>query len=303
MELLDVADAELVGLGRGGDIEATAGLLERYRPSLYAAAIGLLRNREEALDAVQETCVTAIVQLNAIRDPSAVGGWLHAVLRNTCFMRLRRSARETSGLAREGLEPATSTEELVEGHALRDWIWSELDALPADDRLALVLRHFTRCESYNAIAAVSGVPVGTVRSRLHRARAQLARALTRQLTGSPLSRAALERERRVAWEGFYARLHEHPVPRTYRDAYATGVAVTDGVGAWLGIEAWSAHEREAIALGVRARIVGLVASRDFTILEIDFSNPDWAPDHCPPRSTFVHRMTQGRSKRLDIHYV
>jgi hypothetical protein len=70
-----------------------------------------------------------------------------------------------------------------------------------------------------------------------------------------------------------------------------------------GIADWSAHEREAIGLGVRAPIVGLVAGRDVTILEIDFVNPDTAPDHCPPRSTFVHHLAAGRSRRLDIHYV
>jgi hypothetical protein len=66
---------------------------------------------------------------------------------------------------------------------------------------------------------------------------------------------------------------------------------------------WSAHEREAIDLGVRATIVGLVAGPDHTILEIDFTNPASAHDHCPHRSTFVHRLVAGRSRRRDIHYV
>jgi len=56
-------------------------------------------------------------------------------------------------------------------------------------------------------------------------------------------------------------------------------------------------------LGVRAQIVGIWAGSDLTILEIDFTNPAWAAGHCPPRSTFVHRLADGRSKRLDIHYV
>src|SRR5215472_18351158 len=89
-----ISDAELASLARGGEVEALAALLERYRPSLYAAAIGLLRNREDALDAVQETCVVALVRLGALRDPEAVGGWLHTVLRNTCLMRLRSSHRD-----------------------------------------------------------------------------------------------------------------------------------------------------------------------------------------------------------------
>lgn len=79
--------------------------------------------------------------------------------------------------------------------------------------------------------------------------------------------------------------------------------MTDGVGRWRGLEEWSAHEREAIEIGVRANVVGLVASRDITVLDIDFANPAWADDHCPPRSTFIHHLTGGRSRRLDIHYV
>ncbi len=93
------------------------------------------------------------------------------------------------------------------------------------------------------------------------------------------------------------------MPRTYWATYATHVEVTDRNGRWQGVREWADHERAAIVLGVRARIVDLIASRDITVIEIDFTNPDWASDHCPPRSTFVHRLAGGRSRRLDIHYV
>jgi len=165
------------------------------------------------------------------------------------------------------------------------------------------LRYFSRCDSYAAIAAVTGVPIGTVRSRLHRARDELASALRRNLTSSPLVHMDLERDRRRVWEAFYAELHDAPVPHTYQDMHTSDIEVTDHVGRWHGLEDWSAHERDAIELGVRAQIVGLVAGHDVTILEIDFTNPEWASDHCPPRSTFVHRLVDGRSQRLDIHYV
>jgi len=79
--------------------------------------------------------------------------------------------------------------------------------------------------------------------------------------------------------------------------------VTDRRGRWQDVQEWSDHEREAIELGVRAQIAGLVASRGMTVIEVDFTNPEWAASHCPPRSTFVHRLAAGRSRRLDIHYV
>lgn len=77
----------------------------------------------------------------------------------------------------------------------------------------------------------------------------------------------------------------------------------DRTGHWRGVEIWSAHEREAIALGVRATIVDLLAGSDVTVLEIDFANPPEWPGHCPPHATFVHRLQQGRSRHLRIHYL
>jgi RNA polymerase sigma-70 factor (ECF subfamily) len=296
-------DAELVTLARAGEVEALAVLLERYRPSLYAAAIRLLRNRDDALDAVQETCVVALARLGVLRDPGAVGGWLHTVLRNTCLMRLRRGYRERP--LEQVVIPALAPgpEEILDGHVLRDWVWAALGTLSPDDRLAVMLRYFSRCRGYQAIAAVTGVPVGTVRSRLNRARSRLGAALLHTAEGAALSQAGLEAARRAQWEHFYTDLHQTPVPRTYHDAYAADIEVRDTAGRWSGIDAWSAHEREAIVLGVRAQIVGIWAASDLTILEIDFTNPAQAPGHCPPRSTFVHHLAGGRSQRLDIHYV
>jgi RNA polymerase sigma-70 factor (ECF subfamily) len=301
--------ATLATLARAGDVEALAGLLDRYRPSLYAAAIGLLRDRDDALDAVQDTCLVALLRFPDLRDPAAVGGWLHAVLRNACLQRYRRATRERERLPAMATMTATATpappgpEEILEQHALGGWLWTALHELSAEERITVLLRYFTRATSYASIAAVTGVPVGTVRSRLHHAKAELSATLRRSLAGSPLSHLDLERDRRQQWEQFYADLHEAPLPRTYQPWYAADVEVTDGVGRWRGVEAWSAHERDAIALGVRATIVGLVAARDVTILEIDFANPAAAADHCPPRSTFVHHLSSGRSRRLAIHYV
>jgi RNA polymerase sigma factor (sigma-70 family) len=302
MENHSLSDAELVALATDGQVEGLAALLDRYRPSLYAAAIGLLRNREDALDAVQDTFITTMVRLGSVRDPDAVGGWMHRVVRNECLLRLRR-ARHRSGVDDSVNIVVPAVEEAVDALLLRDWVWSAIDALAVEDRVTVMLRYFSRCHSYDAIADATGVPVGTVRSRLNRSRAQLSHHLLLRVAGSELSHAVREREQRAEWEGFYRNLHDAPEPRSYRDTYAPDVQVTDGIGSWRGLTDWSAHERDAITLGVRASIVGLVAGEDLTILEIDFHNPASASDHCPPRSTFVHRLSSGRSRRLDIHYV
>jgi RNA polymerase sigma-70 factor (ECF subfamily) len=294
-------DTELGSLARAGDVEALAALLERHRPSLYATALGLLTRRADALDAVQDTSVVALLRVGELRDAGAAKAWLHAVVRNVCLMRIR----ERRELPVDVVEPrgsAPDPAEILDEHVARDWVWRALDALPADERLTVLLRHFSRCESYESIARLTDVPVGTVRSRLNRARSRLARALTETVAGQIRHQADVEAGRREAWDDFYRTLHEQPAPRTYRELYAPGVDVRDRSGHWVGLRDWSAHEREAIALGVRATIVGLLASRDVTVVELDFTNPPGAPSHCPPHATFVHTLDRGRSRRLRIHY-
>src|SRR6516165_1627971 len=145
MEEPPISDADLVRLARAGEAEALASVLERYRPSLYAAAIAVVRNRDDALEAVQETCVTALVRLGALRDPAAVGGWLHAIVRNICLMRLRRSGREVAydpiDLPSGAGVPAP--EDVLDQVAAREWVWAAPEALGPDDRATMLLRYFS----------------------------------------------------------------------------------------------------------------------------------------------------------------
>jgi RNA polymerase sigma-70 factor (ECF subfamily) len=87
------ADAALVRAASDGDATSLGLLLERYRPSLLAHAVRLLGGSTvRAQDAVQETFLVALCRLQTIRDPAAVGGWLHAVLHNACLMQRRAEA-------------------------------------------------------------------------------------------------------------------------------------------------------------------------------------------------------------------
>jgi RNA polymerase sigma-70 factor (ECF subfamily) len=318
VEAIAISDAELGTLACAGDVQALAGLLERCRPSLYAAAVGLLGNRADAADAVQDTFVIALLRLGGLRQAGAARAWLHTVLRNVCLMRIRQrrevpvadTVLANTVLANTVLAntvlPGTAAvpgpEEALDRHVMREWVWQALGTLSADEQLAVMLRHFTRCTSYTEIARVTAVPVGTVRSRLNRARARLAGTLLAAADGTPLSHARAEAGVRQQWTEFYREVHDRPVPRTYRELFAPDVEVRDPAGQWHGIGAWSAEERAAISAGVRATIIDVVASRDITIIEVDFRNPAEWPDHCPPHATFVHRLAHGRSRQLRIHY-
>jgi RNA polymerase sigma-70 factor (ECF subfamily) len=294
-------DAELGLAARNGDAQALAALLARHRPGLYAAALALLGNRDDAADAVQDTCVVALLRLGQLRDAGAARPWLHTVLRNVCLMQLRRR-REIPVGDIEMPGTVSGPEAAFEEHVLREWLWQAIADLSPDEQVTLMLRHFTRCTGYQEIAQLTAVPVGTVRSRLHRAHTRLADALLATVSGTEMIHAELVGDRRRTWQQFYAIVHDRPEPRTYRELFVPEVEVGDGSGRWHGIKEWSAEEQAAISLGVRATVVDVLASADVTVVEIDFTNPVDRPDHCPPQATFVHHLSGGRSQHVRIHY-
>jgi RNA polymerase sigma-70 factor (ECF subfamily) len=220
-----MGDAELVALAQRGELTALATVFERHRPSLYAAAIGLLRDRDEAADAVQDTFVTALTKISSLQDPAAIRSWLRTVLQNACLMRLRQRRPVLMAEVPDRVDGAVDLERFVEQRAARDVVWSGVDSLSEEERVTLVLRHFSRCASYQAIAEVTGVPVGTVRSRLHRAHQRLADELVTRECVPPHDQGHLECQRRAQWEVFYEGVLQAPEPRTYRPLFHDDVQV------------------------------------------------------------------------------
>ena len=131
---------------------------QRHRVPLYACAMSLLRDRDAAMDAVQETFLVALTRLDEIRDPASVGRWLQTVVRNCCLMQIRRHRREIVSSDVELPAHIPGPDQVLEGHALRNWVWTALEALTEEERVTLVLRYFIRCDRYQAIAAITGAP-------------------------------------------------------------------------------------------------------------------------------------------------
>jgi len=155
---------------------------ETVLPHLDAAfnyARWLTRNDADAEDVVQDACVRAVRFFSSLRDGDA-RAWLFAIVRNTWYSRLsRRSRAEVMPLdqtaeepADRGLDPEARLLQQRDVGRVRD----ALDRLPIDFREVLVLREIEGM-SYKEIAAVVRVPIGTVMSRLARARDRLAAVL------------------------------------------------------------------------------------------------------------------------------
>ncbi|MGW2960131.1 RNA polymerase sigma factor [Streptomyces sp. NPDC001220] len=177
-EAVCVQDAVLTRAAQSGEVAALGALLERHRAGMRAVALSLLGAGTDVDDVLQDAALTALLRIGDVRDPAAVGAWLRMIVRNGSRSVLRHSA-----LVRPVEEvplpvPDAGPEQWLERTAVRDWIWAAMEELSPALRMPLVLRYLTaEGASYEQLALACGIPVGTVRSRLSRGRAELAAAL------------------------------------------------------------------------------------------------------------------------------
>ena len=274
------SDAGLVHSALGGDMASFSVLLDRYRASLYARALAYLARPEDAADAVQETFLLALTRLGQVRDPEAVGGWLHAVLRSVCAMELRRPARRVT-VAELGSD-VPAAQDAIEQLALRDWVWAALEDLPEPLRLVTLLRFFGRGHSYAELAQLCGVPVGTVRSRLHQAKAELGARLLAESGTTPRGDAGWTQRVRASYLSLAG---QDPAPYAAMFALDAEIAASGLVVRGREQIRWMCEQD--LGHGIGARLADVISSAAITVIESRFVNPPDDPQHCPPGVTQV----------------
>jgi RNA polymerase sigma-70 factor, ECF subfamily len=172
-----VADAALLRAHVDGDPDAFAELVARHQDRMWAISLRIMRNKEDAADALQDAYISAFRRAGSYRGDAQVTSWLHRVVVNACLDRLRAMrVRETEpfpeNLDRWRRLGNTMTQDVVEIKEQRSLVAAALDTLNADQRAALVL---VDMEGYSVgeAAQILGCAPGTVKSRCARGRARL----------------------------------------------------------------------------------------------------------------------------------
>jgi RNA polymerase sigma-70 factor, ECF subfamily len=169
-------DAELLQAHVDGDAAAFATLVARHQDRLWAVALGVMRNPEDAADALQDAYISAFRRAGSFRGEARVTTWLHRVVVNACLDRLRSLKVRATEMLPEDLdrspELAAEPTDPVEAEQNRAQILAALGRLNADQRAALVLVDM-QGYSVDEAAAVLGCAPGTVKSRCARGRARL----------------------------------------------------------------------------------------------------------------------------------
>ncbi len=176
-------DVQLIDQALAGDAEAFGLLVQKYQDRLYNAMVHVVGSRVEAQDVAQEAFVQAFVKLETFQRASSFYTWLYRIAFNVSATRRRQTrpaysveqTREVSG--EEPVDHAAPADRLIQDEVARE-VQKALATLSEDHRAILILREVEGC-GYEAIAEMLGLAVGTVRSRLHRARTQLRDQLKR----------------------------------------------------------------------------------------------------------------------------
>lgn len=186
------SDAALVRAVRAGEQAAFGELVRRYQDRIYTLVVGRTESQEDALDLTQEVFLKAYRRLDAFRENSTFYTWLYRIAVNTHIdftrrrgARLRPVSIEDAKLTETGFEPADETssaspERCLLNRELADQLREAMLRLPEPARQVLVL-HDVEGLKLEQIAAIVGCPIGTAKSRLHRARLEMQQRLHRYL--------------------------------------------------------------------------------------------------------------------------
>ena len=171
-------DTRLVAAARQGDRDAFGILVERHQDRIFNSLLRVLGSRDDALDVVQDAMVQAFVKLDSFRGDAKFSTWLYRIAMNLALSYRRRHRPSVSVeelKQRVGEEPVSelpAPDKNLMDQERAATVQQALAALEVQHCQILVLREMENC-SYADIAQILELPVGTVRSRLFRARMQL----------------------------------------------------------------------------------------------------------------------------------
>ncbi|MBO5692851.1 MAG: RNA polymerase sigma factor [Tidjanibacter sp.] len=177
-----LSDAQLVVLALDGDSEAFATLFRRYREEIFSLCLQRTSgNREDANDLVQETFVKVYVNLGKYDPKFTFGQWIYTIARNAFIDHVRRRREEMSiEMIGRGVGLSPVFDEGADEHIMNEQHSAQLErcmaALPEKYRKMAEMR-FERELSYEEIAHQVGLPIGTVKTQIHRARERLCRMI------------------------------------------------------------------------------------------------------------------------------
>jgi RNA polymerase sigma factor (sigma-70 family) len=187
----DSSDREIIERAITGDQRAYTEILNRYRGCIYNVIFKMVRNKEEAEDLLQEAFIKAFAALATFNNEYALSTWLYKIAINNSIDYFRKKKLKTlsmdapieakdGAIKREFLDISASADHPLLSDEKNKIIQDAIDSLPDKYGLCIMLRHHEE-KSYEEISQILGIPLGTVKARIFRAREMLKKELKDKL--------------------------------------------------------------------------------------------------------------------------
>jgi len=176
-------EAAVVDAVRAGDEQSFAQLVDRYMDSGYAVALAILRQPQDAEDALQSAFIRALERIDQLRPGSPFGPWFYRVLRSTCLNLLRREALRDHDPLPRSASAGTNPHRDFERRQARETVLEALARLPEMQRLAVTL-YDLEGYSHQQVAEILDIAEGTSRAHVHHGRRALREILGPSVTSN-----------------------------------------------------------------------------------------------------------------------
>jgi len=274
-------------------------LFEQYRGMLYAIALRMLGQGEDAKDAVQETFIKAYTHLDTLHDIKATPAWLKSIVYNYCLMELRYRKKGIIVLDKYPKEEEVFEEMRCNLETTSEDVKNRLAGLSEILQLTFMLRFFSKNSSYQDIAVILGIPVGTVRSRLVESKVKLASLITQHC----VEKNSKAKEMEDFYTFHFFNQYDNPAVRnSILDHFDKKVLISLTSGR---VAIGSDYVRKQIEFdleyGTRAQLAEVHSSGNISVLELSNINPPDNPDLCPLSSTFIFVHPKNKVEKAFMH--
>jgi len=276
-------------------------LYNYFQPPLYSLALKIHGNTPAAKDAVQDSFMIAFLQLDKLKDPLAFPAWIKKILTHNCYrsVQKQRNIENKDPLPEE--VPDLSFDKKLDELYNKFKLFESLEQLPEILRTTVLLRYFSKYNSYDEIATILSVPVGTVRSRLNKARTILSELWNKSQGLENISRHS------EIWNKFYIwAFEEYMIKNEPRKKLldhidnnmllqlTSGKLLRGKQYIHIGIE-------DDINYGVGHDMVNSVTSGSVSVIDFNNVNSKEYPDHCPTGSAVVIYRDREKVTRMHLY--
>jgi RNA polymerase sigma factor (sigma-70 family) len=293
---------ENIRRAQAGDTKAWNVIYQAHYPWLFATALRTCGNTPDARQIVQETFVQAFLKIHQLKDPAAFSAWIKMILLRYAY-RLSKNHEENKII---DLNDADIWEDEIarklDRYGIRAKVHNSLSDLSEDLRAVALLRYFSGWKSYEQIASVLSIPIGTVRSRLHQVRNKLSiHWMTKSESGLALKQAE---EWSNLYFNYFGNVHFSSTHREKLIGHMEKnlqVVFTSGKMAF-GRSLIEQEIEDDLTYGNSFINLQVVSNDSISVVETHNSNSPEYPDRCPESTVLVLHRTKGKISRLHLHH-